>query len=255
MTRRERLERKLDRRQEWAGKARGRGDSSIESASEIGSRIPFGQPILVGHHSEARARRDADRIQSGMRKGVELHRKADHHESKARGLESQLKRSVFSDDADAIEKLEKRIAKNEAAAKLHNAINRQWRKSKGTVAEKATALVSSGVCSQTVADAVERNALLVPWMADKPMDATNLRARIRADKKRIAEVKTRQERSQKAEEAESGIVFEHHGENWVAVTFAEKPERETINALKESGFRWQGGSWHGHTDRLPEGLE
>jgi hypothetical protein len=33
--------------------------------------IPFGQPILVGHHSEGRARRDQGRIESGMRAGVE----------------------------------------------------------------------------------------------------------------------------------------------------------------------------------------
>ena len=32
--------------------------------------IPLGQPILVGHHSEKRARKDAERIENGMRKAV-----------------------------------------------------------------------------------------------------------------------------------------------------------------------------------------
>jgi predicted RNA methylase len=36
----------------------------------IADNIPLGQPILVGHHSEKRARRDAARIENGMRKAV-----------------------------------------------------------------------------------------------------------------------------------------------------------------------------------------
>lgn len=32
---------------------------------------------------------------------------------------------------------------------------------------------------------------------------------------------------------------------WTRVTFAEKPERSIINALKASGFRWSNASWIG----------
>lgn len=39
-------------------------------AGDIASGIPFGQPILVGHHSEKHARRDAKRIDDNMRKAV-----------------------------------------------------------------------------------------------------------------------------------------------------------------------------------------
>ena len=56
MTRRERLERKVEKREEWADKARVRSEASFAAASAISDRIPLGQPILVGHHSERRAR-------------------------------------------------------------------------------------------------------------------------------------------------------------------------------------------------------
>jgi hypothetical protein len=40
------------------------------AVSRITEWIPLGQPILVGHHSERRARRDAEKIESGMRRAV-----------------------------------------------------------------------------------------------------------------------------------------------------------------------------------------
>jgi len=79
MTRRERLEAKVERRREWAAKRAAKSTASYESAREIGSHIPFGQPILVGHHSERHARRDAERIDSNMRKSVENSDMADYH--------------------------------------------------------------------------------------------------------------------------------------------------------------------------------
>jgi hypothetical protein len=38
----------------------------------IADGIPLGQPILVGHHSERHARKDAERIENGMRKAVKM---------------------------------------------------------------------------------------------------------------------------------------------------------------------------------------
>src|SRR5258707_866849 len=39
-------------------------EAARDSARAIGAMIPFGQPILVGHHSERRHRRDLERIRS-----------------------------------------------------------------------------------------------------------------------------------------------------------------------------------------------
>lgn len=114
MTRRERLETKLERREEWANKARARSADRIHAAEAIADGIPMGQPILVGHHSERRARRDRERIDGHMSAGVEAMHLAAHHAEKASGLARQLDRSIFSDDDDAIEALEARLRELEA---------------------------------------------------------------------------------------------------------------------------------------------
>lgn len=55
MTRRERLERKLERRQQWA-ESRERKAESARRASDAVLLPPGGEPIKIGHHSEKRHR-------------------------------------------------------------------------------------------------------------------------------------------------------------------------------------------------------
>jgi len=59
----ERFENFSENRAKDAEAAHKRVDSIVE-------HIPFGQPILVGHHSERRARKDAARIDEGMRTSI-----------------------------------------------------------------------------------------------------------------------------------------------------------------------------------------
>ncbi len=60
--------------------------SAHDGAKAIADNIPFGQPILVGHHSEKRARKDAERIESGMRKAVSMWETAEYWENRAQGV-------------------------------------------------------------------------------------------------------------------------------------------------------------------------
>lgn len=112
-TRRERLERKIEKRAEWAEKAEARSTQRYNAARAATEHIPFGQPILVGHHSEGRHRAAIKRSDTNMRKACEESTLAKHHESKAEGLARQLDRSIFSDDENAIEAIEVRIAEHE----------------------------------------------------------------------------------------------------------------------------------------------
>src|SRR5690606_15904445 len=61
-TRRERLEAKLEKRQEWAASRDAKATQHLERSDAIAERFELGQPILVGHHSEGRARRDQQRM-------------------------------------------------------------------------------------------------------------------------------------------------------------------------------------------------
>ena len=112
-TYRERREAKADRLREWADKREAKADAAFEKSNAISDMIPFGQPILVGHHSEGRARRDQERIHSGMRSGLENSRKAEDFRRRADGIDRAADNAVYSDDVDAVERLEARIGERE----------------------------------------------------------------------------------------------------------------------------------------------
>lgn len=59
-----------------------RAHAAVEA---ISGGIPLGQPILIGHHSEKRARRDAEKIKSGMQRAVRMWETSKYWESRAKG--------------------------------------------------------------------------------------------------------------------------------------------------------------------------
>ncbi len=93
------IDRKIERIEKlegYAANAEKRSNLAYEAASRIGSFIPMGQPILVGHHSEKRHRRDISRIDNQMRKSVEESKKVDYFESKISTLKYEVGRNQKS---------------------------------------------------------------------------------------------------------------------------------------------------------------
>ena len=82
---RERARLKAERLEGCASNAEKRSGEAFRKAdmSEDATGIPFGQPILVGHHSEARHRRTIERANDAMRKSVEESDKAERYERRA----------------------------------------------------------------------------------------------------------------------------------------------------------------------------
>lgn len=76
----ERLTARADREQ-------ARAEERHATARQIGAGIPLGQPILLGHHSQARAERDRDRIAANMDKSIEHQAKADRARTAAAAAE------------------------------------------------------------------------------------------------------------------------------------------------------------------------
>ena len=79
----ERAEDRAERFSEYSANREKEGDAARAAASRIADGIPFGQPILVGHHSERRARKDAQRIENGFRKSLALWETADYWKGRA----------------------------------------------------------------------------------------------------------------------------------------------------------------------------
>jgi len=240
MTRRERLEHKLEKREEWAAGRRTKAAERFAQADPYRGDIAFNtQP---GHIPErARVIRATD-------KGIEHAQMAAHHESKAAGLADQLDRSIYSDDVGALARLEDRIAGWEAQRARIVALNKLIRR------EMKAGLTAGWLdrIGPTERERSQINDNLHDWRHSPlfpPYVLSNLGGRITADRDRIKAVTTRQARATAAEAAPSGVLIE--GDTYIRVTFADKPARPILDALKAAGFRWSHGSWVGERAKLP----
>lgn len=81
----ERAEDRAGRFDEYSDKRRRESNATAESVRRIADNIPLGQPILVGHHSEKHARKDAARIEAGMRRAIDLWDTAKYWQERATG--------------------------------------------------------------------------------------------------------------------------------------------------------------------------
>ncbi|EGY9635542.1 DUF3560 domain-containing protein [Salmonella enterica subsp. enterica serovar Rough O:c:z] len=79
----DRQEQRAGRFSGYSEKRAGESEQTLEQVDALASVIPFGQPILVGHHSERRARRDAQRIENGMKRAVMLFERAEYWQERA----------------------------------------------------------------------------------------------------------------------------------------------------------------------------
>ena len=143
MTRRERLENKLAKRQEWAEKAEQRSNTEMEKSIAATAGIPFGQPILVGHHSEKAHRAAIDRAWRAADRSVAEKDLAKHHRDKAEGLSDYLENTIFDDDPDAIERIQQKIENLEKQHALMLQVNKICRNKKLDDSAKIAALVET----------------------------------------------------------------------------------------------------------------
>jgi hypothetical protein len=81
----DRAEQRAERFDEYSDKRAVDSAQASESVRRITDGLPLGQPILVGHHSERHARRDAERIENGMRKAVKMWETAKYWTDRAVG--------------------------------------------------------------------------------------------------------------------------------------------------------------------------
>lgn len=151
MTYRERRLAKADRLREWSEKRKARSATAFDTAHKIADGIPFGQPILVGHHSEKHHRRDLDRIHNNMRNGIESEKMANSMASTADEIERQAGEAIYSDDPDAIEALTARIESLEAERARIKTINMALRKA-AKIGDEATKEVLKTLTPKELAD-------------------------------------------------------------------------------------------------------
>jgi len=127
----ERFENYSESRAKDAEQARKRVDSIVE-------HIPFGQPILVGHHSERHARKDAQRVDEGMRKSIKMWDTSKYWTARAEAAIDAAKYKERPDvRARRIKKMEAEQRKKERTKAESERLIKAWSKPVLTMPEAA----------------------------------------------------------------------------------------------------------------------
>lgn len=138
-------ERQAERAERFAGfKARRTADAqqAQDRARSIGQRFEFGQPILVGHHSERRARKDQERMHNAMRAAVNAWETADYWRSRAEGALAHADHKERPDvRARRIKTIEADLRKARKESDQAQATLDAWRKP-GLTIERAKSLAN-----------------------------------------------------------------------------------------------------------------
>jgi hypothetical protein len=88
----ERLEERADALDDRAARRAAEASARSDAAHRVMDMIPVGQPILVGHHSERRHRRDLARIDANLRASFEASDEAEHAAAAADTARAHMER-------------------------------------------------------------------------------------------------------------------------------------------------------------------
>ncbi len=230
-----RRQRYLDR----AEQARQEFEHTHERAHKMAEAIPFGQPILVGHHSEKRDRNYRGRIHDTFGRAFAALDKAEHYEGKAASVGHG---GISSDDPDALQKLRARLEKMERSQALMKVANQAIRRHK-TDEARIAALVALGFTEAQAQELVKPD--YIGRVGYAPFTLSNHSANMCRVKECIAGLEHAATRQHKEEQAEGYTYREDPEENRVMFIFDGKPAENVRQLLKSHGFKWSPtrGAW------------
>ena len=216
-----------------------RSKELVGQSSDMLSAIPFGQPILVGHHSETRDRNYRDRANNKMRQGIAESDKAAYYASKAEAAETNG--AIFSDDPNALDKLRERATALQARQDEMKKANTYYRKHK-------TMRGYPGLSGDEADEADRKITNSYSW-EQQPYPAYRLQnnnANIRRIKDRIKELENKTAISgDDGWDFDGGSVVMNVEYNRIQILFDDKPDEEIRSELKGRGFKWapSQGAW------------
>lgn len=243
----EKQQAKADRFRELAEKARRESNMAYQAAKQTADFIPMGQPILVGHHSEGRHRRDIQRIDNNMRKSVELDKKAEYYENKAKNAENS--NVINSDDPAAIDKLSQKLKSLENNQELMKSANKIIKNKKLAEVEKVEQLQNLGLTEKQAIEIMEPDFCGRVGFASYALQNNN--ANISRVKQRIELLKKQQSEETKTFIINDIKVVDDVDENRLKIFFNSIPPAETRQQLKSNGFRWspRNGCWQSYRNK------
>ena len=217
---------RVERLQERAQNVQRKSSDLLGQARKMACSIPFGQPVLIGHHSEGRDRRYRARIENKYRKGFEEMDRAQHLEERAEAAANNT--AISGDDPAAIVKLQEKIAGLKETHAREIETNKRWRKM--SESERVELLKGMGYCDANIAYMKRQSTVF---------NVARSTAEIKRCEQRIIDL-------QKSRSKPAGIeiescrvrVIEDVENNRLKIVFPGKPSDEVIAILKSNGFRW-----------------
>jgi hypothetical protein len=229
---------RIERMRERAERLARDASAAHTSARQIADMIPIGQPILVGHHSEKRHRRDVGRIQSGFAKAFELQKESDALRARADRAEESY--AISSDDPEAVAKLRAKLERLDAARARMVAANKAVRSNEPREGLSALGFTSSEIETILKPDPMGRIGFPAYALSNAAGEAGRLR-------RRIEQLEARAKRPAPIAVELAGARIDE-AENRVRIFFDAKPAEAIRTALKSAGFRWAPsvGAWQRH---------
>ena len=225
---------KRERLEERAAKKRREGEARYNSGMERLRAIPFGQPILVGHHSEKRDRNYRAKAVGAIDKGIELQNYAGELEARAAAVGTG---GISSDDPEAVVKLKEELATLEAKQAKMVKANRLLRKGDDA------GLAEMGYSAPEIAALKTPDYLGRVGYAD--YETKNNGANIRRIKGRIEMLSKAATRESSERTVGNITIVENTEINRLQFKFPGKPSAAVREVLKGRGFRWSPmeGAW------------
>lgn len=225
----EKKQARIDRLHEAADRAEQKASDTYNSARKMSDAIPFGQPIIVGHHSESRDRNFRKRMNDKYDKAFKEQSRSDELRARAEAAENNT--AISSDDPEAIQKLQEKLKKLEEGQEMMKAVNRYYKKN-GTCV--GCELITEDQARKLDVDA-KRNYGNRPF----PTYAlTNNNQSIRNVRQRIESLKKIEQTDFEPVEFDGGKVVADKEINRIQFFFDEKPSEEVRNVLKSWGFHF-----------------
>lgn len=226
-----RKEARIERLREKSEKMKAESVEAFSNARKIQDSIPMGQPILIGHHSEKRARRDRDKIDANIKKSVEKQELAEYYDEKIKATEKNTK--ISSDNPQAIELLEDKISKLKARQQRYKDMNKYYRKHKTMLGFEDLSDEKAAEINKRIDEDYSFNKKPAPSYI-----LSNLNSMIKSTEKRLEQLKELDEMEYEEIEFDNCTVISNDETNRVEMHFGYKPDEDVRSLLKRKGFKW-----------------
>lgn len=212
-----------------AEKARKEASAQHQRSHDLVAGIPPGQPILIGHHSEARHRRAVDGSWNALGKAVEATHRAEDLAYKAASVGTG---GISSDDPEAVEKLAAQLAaleeKHERMKRENVLIRKQDR----------AGLIATGL-SEAAADRLLTYKDCFGNLGHSTSTLALSKANISRIKERIEHLQRQAVRTEREPiQGDGWLLEDDKNENRVTITFDAIPPKDTRQRLCQAGFKW-----------------